>query len=79
MENYYKDLIDMANKIITKQMNNKDNEGVIILFISYEKANINGQYRLLNISHIDDVNAGSGKIFIISKKQKNKLIIKINL
>ena len=41
---YFQGLIDMANGIIPKQMNNKENEGVIILFVNYEKATINGKY-----------------------------------
>ena len=48
MKDYYKDLFKMANKIITNQMKNKENEGVVIIFRSEAKAIIEGKLRLID-------------------------------
>lgn len=60
----------MANKIITKQMNNKKNEGVIILFATIAKTIISGQYkRQLNIKDIKDANVGEKTNFYQAFKE----------
>lgn len=71
---YFQGLIDMANGIIPKQMNNKENEGVIILFVNYEKATINGKYKPLNINDIYDAKAGRLTSFYNSFKEAEKYI-----
>ena len=74
MSGYYKNLFDMANDIITKQMKNKENEGVVILFASYAKAIINGQYRLLDLSDKDKAGVGSGTNFYKAFTEAEKYI-----
>ena len=65
----------MTNKIITKQMNNKENEGVIILFASTAKAIINGQYnRLLNKNDIKDAKVGKMTNFYNAFKEAELFI-----
>ena len=63
MSSYYNSLIKMANEIITKQMENNENEGVVILFGTYAKAIINGKYRLLDLSDIGKANVNAGTNF----------------
>ena len=63
MIRYYQSLIDMANKIIKKQQENQENEGVVIFFGSYAKAMINGKYRLLNIKDINLAGVGGDTDF----------------
>jgi len=54
MRGRYNDLMKMANKIITNQMKNKENEGVVILFATRAKTFVNGKYRLINMDDILD-------------------------
>ena len=63
MENYYNDLIDMANKIIENQTKNPINEGILIFFGSYEKTIINKKYRILSTSDINNSHVGIGTNF----------------
>ena len=63
MNCYYEPLIDLANKIIKKQMGNNENEGTIIFFASSAKAIINGKYRLLNTGDIRSASVGGGTDF----------------
>ena len=83
MSGRYNDLFKMANEIITNQMINKENEGVVILFGSRAKAIINGKYRLIDTKEISDSNVGGGtdfyQAFIEAEKyiyNKNKFINK---
>ena len=56
---YDEKLFNLANEIITKQMKNKENEGVIILFGTRAKAIVTGKYRLLDV--VNDIkNAAVG-------------------
>ena len=63
MEGYYNDLIDMANQIITNQMKNSKNQGIIIFFANNSKTIINKYYRPLYINDIDNANVGKGTNF----------------
>ena len=60
MSRYYDPLIQLANKIIRKQMGSKENEGTVIFFASSAKAIINGKYRLLNTGEIRSASMGGG-------------------
>ena len=67
MENYYNQLIDMANQIIEKQMKNKKNEGVVIFFANKAKIIIDKEYKKLEynqIKYAKDDNIGGGTNFI---------------
>ena len=75
MKKYYDSLIDMTNKIIKNQMNNKENEGVVILFGSVAKTILNGKYnRLLNKKDIDMAEVGTQTDFYKSFKEAEKYI-----
>ena len=64
MRSYYNKLFNLANEIIKKQKNNRENEGVIILFASYAKTIVNGKYRLLNVDDdIRNASVGTGTNF----------------
>ena len=74
MKKYYDSLFDMANKIIKKQMINKENKGVIILFGDKARAIVVGNYRLLKIEDIDNARVGSQTNFYNAFKEAEKFI-----
>ena len=74
MRKIYGALFNLANKIISKQMINKENEGVVILFGDYAKAIINGQYRLLTLADIQIANVGDRTDFYKAFKEAEKYI-----
>lgn len=74
MRKYYNSLFNMANQIIEKQMKNKDNEGVIILFGEKAKAIVVGKYRLLDLNDIDKAIVGNNTNFYNAFKEAEKFI-----
>lgn len=61
MNSYYSDLIDMANKIITNQMKNQNNEYFLQLM---QKTIINKTYKYLSTYDINNSHVGKGTKFI---------------
>ena len=76
MRGDYKDLIDMANEIIEKQMENPKNEGRIIFFASYVKSIIGkgDRYRLLKMEDITKANVGGGTMFKLGFDEAEKYL-----
>lgn len=74
MDNKYKELFNPTNKIISKLMKNKENEGAIILFGDYAKAIIDGKYRLLNLEDIHIANVSDGTDFYNAFKEEETYI-----
>ena len=75
MSGSYNDLMKMTNKIITNQMKNKENEGVVILFASRAKTFVNGKYRLINMDDIwDNYFSDRGTDFYAAFKEAEKYI-----
>ena len=74
MENFYQDLIDMANKIIDNQMNNPKNQGIVIFFASTAKTIIDKKYRKLYVSDIKNADVGGDTSFIKGFEEANKYL-----
>ena len=81
MTDYYESLFGMANKILRKQMENKDNEGVIIIFSIKAKTIVDGKLNLLNLSETKNENKeifGSKTNFYNAFKEAEKYIFNKN-
>ena len=74
MTKFYSRLINLVNKVITNQMKNNENEGVIILFGNNAKAIVNGKYRLLNVGDIGNAKVGGGTNFNVAFNEAVKYI-----